>query len=428
MSSLRRRLRPLLSERTAFWIQASVLVVLMAASSAPSPLYPLYQAMWAFPPVVLTVIFAAYVLALLVALLVAGSLSDHLGRRPVLLAALALELVAMLVFIGADGPAALILARLLQGLATGAAVGTLGAYLIDLEHAVRPGLGTVFNGAGPGLGLALGAVGSSLLVAAAPGSVQLVYVVLGAVLALQLVATVLGPETTAREPGALASLVPKVRFPRATRRTALWVLPAAVATWSLGGLILSLGPSLVRSLAGPQAVLLTGLVVAALTGTGGVATLLLGSARPSAVLGLGMAALIAGMGGTVAALALGSTGLYFAATVVAGVGFGAGFLAVLRILMPQAAPHERAGLLSAVYVVSYLANSVPAVAAGALAQGIGLTPTAMGYCGMIVVLALVVLAGSAVRARTPAAAEASGAPGARLPQAASAEGPRAHRP
>jgi hypothetical protein len=141
-----------------------------------------------------------------------------------------------------------------------------------------------------------------------------------------------------------------------------------------------------------------------------------------------MAALIAGMGGTVAALALGSTGLYFAATVVAGVGFGAGFLAVLRILMPQAAPHERAGLLSAVYVVSYLANSVPAVAAGALAQGIGLTPTAMGYCGMIVVLALVVLAGSAVRARTPAAAEASGAPGAGLPQAASAEGPRAHRP
>lgn len=404
MSPLRRR--PLLSERAAFWVQASVLVVLMAASSAPSPLYPVYQGMWGFPPVVLTVIFAAYVIALLAALLVVGSLSDHLGRRPVLLAALVLEVVAMLAFIGAGSAWALIVARLLQGLATGAAVGTLGAYLIDLEHAVRPGLGTVFNGAAPGLGLAVGAVGSSLLAAAAPGSVQLVYIVLVVVLGVQLVATVLGPETTGREPGALASLVPKVSFPVSTRRTALWVLPAAVATWSLGGLVLSLGPSLVRSLAGPQALLLTGLVVAALTGTGGVATLLLGSTRPSAVLVVGMGALIAGMGGTVAALALGSTGLYFTATVVAGVGFGAGFLAVLRILMPQAAPHERAGLLSAVYVVSYLANSVPAVAAGALAQGLGLHATALGYSGMIVVLALVVVAGSVLRARTPAARKA----------------------
>lgn len=404
MSPLRRR--PLLSERAAFWVQASVLVVLMAASSAPSPLYPVYQGMWGFSPVVLTVIFAAYVIALLAALLVVGSLSDHLGRRPVLLAALVLEVVAMLAFIGAGSAGALIVARLLQGLATGAAVGTLGAYLIDLEHAVRPGLGTVFNGAAPGLGLAVGAVGSSLLVAAAPGSVQLVYIVLVVVLGVQLVATVLGPETTGREPGALASLMPKVRFPVSTRRTALWVLPAAVATWSLGGLVLSLGPSLVRSLAGSQTLLLTGLVVAALTGTGGVATLLLGSTRPSAVLVVGMGALIAGMGGTVAALALGSTGLYFAATVVAGVGFGAGFLAVLRILTPQAAPHERAGLLSAVYVVSYLANSVPAVAAGALAQGLGLHATALGYSGMIVVLALVVVAGSVLRARTPAARKA----------------------
>lgn len=404
MSPLRRR--PLLSERAAFWVQASVLVVLMAASSAPSPLYPVYQGMWGFSPVVLTVIFAAYVIALLAALLVVGSLSDHLGRRPVLLAALVLEVVAMLAFIGAGSAGALIVARLLQGLATGAAVGTLGAYLIDLEHAVRPGLGTVFNGAAPGLGLAVGAVGSSLLAAAAPGSVQLVYIVLVVVLGVQLVATVLGPETTGREPGALASLMPKVRFPVSTRRTALWVLPAAVATWSLGGLVLSLGPSLVRSLAGSQTLLLTGLVVAALTGTGGVATLLLGSTRPSAVLVVGMGALIAGMGGTVAALALGSTGLYFAATVVAGVGFGAGFLAVLRILTPQAAPHERAGLLSAVYVVSYLANSVPAVAAGALAQGLGLHATALGYSGMIVVLALVVVAGSVLRARTPAARKA----------------------
>ncbi|MUN62384.1 MFS transporter [Kocuria sediminis] len=384
----------------AFWVQASVLVVLMAASSAPSPLYPLYQELWGFPPVVITVVFAAYVLALLTALLTVGSLSDHLGRRPVVLACLGLEIVAMLVFALAGSEAALVAARLVQGVATGTAMGALGAYLIELEPPARPGLGTVLNGAGPTFGLAAGAVASSLIVAAAPGAVSLIYVVLLVLLVLQVVATALGPETVERKPGALASLRPRVQFPPAVRRSALWVLPAAAATWSLGGLVLSLGPSVVRSMTGADSVVLTGLLVAALTGTGGLTTLLLGSVRASRVLVLGMSTLVVGMAATVAGLLTGSVGLYFAATVVAGVGFGAGFLGVLRTLLPQAAPRERAGLLSAIYVVSYLANSIPAVAAGALAGRVGLVPTAVGYSGMVLVLALVVLAGQAVRARS----------------------------
>ena len=106
-----------------------------------------------------------------------------------------------------------------------------------------------------------------------------------------------------------------------------------------------------------------------------------------------MSLLVAGMAATIGALAVGSVGLYLAATVLAGVGFGAGFLGVLRTLLPQAAPHERAGLLSAIYVVSYLSHSIPAVAAGAVAGEVGLVPTAIGYAGMVMVLAVVVLLG-----------------------------------
>lgn len=404
----------LLTAGSAFWVQASVLLVLMAASSVPSPLYPVYQAMWGFPPVVLTLIFAAYVLALLAALLVVGSLSDHVGRRPVLLAALTVEIAAMLVFLGAGDAWALITARLLQGAATGAAMGALGAYLIDLEPAGTRGLGTVVNGAAPPLGLALGAVASSLLVAAAPRSMQLVYIVLAVLLVLQLIATALGPETRGREPGAAASLIPRVHFPRDARRLAVWVLPGAVATWSLGGLVLSLGPSLVLSLAGRQAGILTGLIVAALTGTGGIATLLFGRVRRTVVLAAGMAALALGLGGAITALLLGSVGLYFAAIVLAGGGFGLGFLGVLGILLPKATSHERAGLLSAIYVVSYLANSVPAVVSGAVVGQVGLVPTAIGYTAAVIALALFVLAGLAIQ--RSGAAPATGlqpAPGVR---------------
>ena len=367
------RRRPVLSAKAAFWVQASVLVVVMAASSAPSPLYPLYQDLWGFPPVVLTVIFAAYVVSLLAALLTVGALSDHLGRRPVLLAALVLEIAAMAVF--------------------GTATGALGAYVIELEPEERRGLGTVITGAGPVLGLAGGAVASSLIVAAAPQMIDLIFLVLLGLLVLQAVGTALGPETVERAPGALASLRPRVSFPPQVRRSAVWVLPATAACWSLGGLIISLGPNLVRSLTGADSVVLTGLVVAALTGTGGIAILLFGAAAPERVLAVGMGVLVVGMAATIAALVVGSVGLYFAATVVAGVGFGAGFLGVLRTLLPQAAPHERAGLLSAIYVVSYLSHSIPAVAAGAVAGEVGLVPTAIGYAGMVLLLAVVVLLG-----------------------------------
>lgn len=387
------RRRPVLSAKAAFWVQASVLVVVMAASSAPSPLYPLYQDLWGFPPVVLTVIFAAYVVSLLAALLTVGALSDHLGRRPVLLAALALEIAAMAVFVLADSEATLVVARLVQGVATGTATGALGAYVIELEPGERRGLGTVITGAGPVLGLAGGAVASSLIVAAAPQMIDLIFVVLLGLLVLQAVGTALGPETVERAPGALASLRPRVSFPPQVRRSAVWVLPATAACWSLGGLIISLGPNLVRSLTGADSVVLTGLVVAALTGTGGIAILLFGRTSPERVLAVGMSVLVLGMAATIAALVVGSVGLYFAATVVAGVGFGAGFLGVLRTLLPQAAPHERAGLLSAIYVVSYLSHSIPAVAAGAVAGEVGLVPTAVGYAGMVMALALFVLLG-----------------------------------
>lgn len=387
------RRRPALPAKAAFWVQASVLVVVMAASSAPSPLYPLYQDLWGFPPVVLTVIFAAYVVSLLAALLTVGALSDHLGRRPVLLVALVLEIAAMAVFVLADSEATLVVARLVQGVATGTATGALGAYVIELEPEERRGLGTVITGAGPVLGLAGGAVASSLIVAAAPQMIDLIFLVLLGLLMLQAVGTALGPETVVRAPGALASLRPRVSFPPQVRRSAMWVLPATAACWALGGLIISLGPNLVRSLTGADSVVLTGLVVAALTGTGGIAILLFGRTAPERVLAVGMSVLVVGMAATIAALVVGSVGLYFAATVVAGVGFGAGFLGVLRTLLPQAAPHERAGLLSAIYVVSYLSHSIPAVAAGAVAGEVGLVPTAVGYAGLVMVLAVFVLLG-----------------------------------
>src|ERR1700722_9961880 len=115
-----------LSSTATFYLLASIVVSFLAGSSAPTPLYARYQAEWGFTPITITLIFAVYALAVLASLLTVGSLSDHVGRRPVLLAAIALQTITMLVFASAQGVAALIVARILQGVSTGAAMGALG--------------------------------------------------------------------------------------------------------------------------------------------------------------------------------------------------------------------------------------------------------------------------------------------------------------
>ena len=79
------------------------MVSFLAASAVPTPLYPLYQAEWGFSPITTTVVFGVYAVAVLAGLLVLGRISDHVGRRPVLLAGLLGQIVAMVVFATAAG-------------------------------------------------------------------------------------------------------------------------------------------------------------------------------------------------------------------------------------------------------------------------------------------------------------------------------------
>src|SRR6202050_4810847 len=137
----------------AFYLLASITVSFLAGSIAPTPLYALYQAQWGFSPITVTVIFGIYAMSVLAALLSVGRLSDHLGRRPVLIAATAVQAATMVIFATASGVAGLMLARIIQGLATGAAVGAVGAGMIDLNkergvtaNAVAPAFGTATGG------------------------------------------------------------------------------------------------------------------------------------------------------------------------------------------------------------------------------------------------------------------------------------------
>src|SRR5580700_3959546 len=115
-----------LSKGVVFYLLASITISFLAGASAPTPLYALYQAQWGFSPITVTIIFGIYAISVLTALLFVGRLSDHLGRRPVLIAAIAAQTATMVIFATASGVEDLVLARIIQGLATGAALGAVG--------------------------------------------------------------------------------------------------------------------------------------------------------------------------------------------------------------------------------------------------------------------------------------------------------------
>jgi MFS family permease len=379
-----------LPARVAFYLQASIVVLLLAASSAPTPLYSSYQAKWGFSPITTTIVFGVYALAVLVALLTVGSLSDYIGRRPVLLGALALQAAAMLVFAWADGVTVLMVGRVVQGVSTGAAAGAVGAGLLDLNKVK----GTAANGVAPMIGTGSGALASGLLVQFLPYPTHLIYLVLLAVVAVQAIGVLLMAETASPKTGALASLRPVFTMPPVARRPLLLVAPALVAVWSLAGFYGSLAPSLVRHLAHSDSHLLGGLGLFALAATGAATVLVVRTAGTRSVLMLGTVALLIGVGLTLLAIDDSSIAVFFLGAAIAGIGFGAGFQGSVRTVLPLAEPHERAGVLSNVYVVCYLAMGLPAVVAGFLVvHGGGLIETSKQYSGYVMVLAVLALVG-----------------------------------
>ena len=374
----------------AFYLQASIILFFLAGSSAPTPLYAVYSAKWGFSPITTTVVFGVYALAVLASLLIFGRLSDHIGRRPVLLAAIAVQAATMLVFATADGVPALLVARVIQGLSTGAAAGAVGAGMLDINRAK----GTIANAVAPMTGTATGALVSGLAVQFLPAPTHLVYLALFVIFVLQGIGVVLMAETSTPIGGAVPSLRPRFAMPRAVRRPMLVAAPAPVAVWALAGLYGSLGPAVVRLITGSNSFVLAGLALFTLAGSGVLTVLVLRNAAPRGVMTFGGVSLVVGVGMTLIAIDTRSAALFFIGAVIAGAGFGAGFQGAIRTIVPLAAPHERAGVLSIVYVISYLAMGLPAVIAGFLVVDVdGLVPTARGYSVAVMALAALALLG-----------------------------------
>ncbi|HEX6021229.1 MAG TPA: MFS transporter [Solirubrobacter sp.] len=378
-----------LTPRVAYAHVAAVIGLALFASGTPSPLYGTYRELWGFSPGVLTLIYAMYAFGVLAALLLAGRVSDEIGRRPVLLTALGTLMVTSVVFMLADSTAWLFVARGIQGLATGLALGAASAALLDLHPRRDPASVGLTNGVVSAAGMGLGIGISSLLVELAPAPRVLPYVVLLVLFAVAFYGALRMPEPVAAT-GRVKLTPQRPRIPPAVRRPFLLAALAVISSWSIGGLFISLGPTLSATLLHTEDHIVTALGVVTLAGAGAAAQLAFGRSAPWAGTSLGSLALATGMVAIVIASSTGTLALFWFGAVIGGAGFGVAFLGGLRALSAVIPPQHRAEVMSAFYVVAYLAISLPAVLAGVLVTPLGLEATFEIFGSVVAALALAV--------------------------------------
>ncbi|MFH8249089.1 MFS transporter [Microbacterium sp. B2969] len=368
------------TRRVAFVGMSASLLAFFVAAGAPTPLLPLYEQQWGFAPPLLTVAFGVYAFAMIAALLVFGSLSDYVGRRPVLIGALALELASMVVFLFSASITWLIVGRVLQGIATGVASSTFGAAIVELAPENRKKLGTVMSSLATTAGLAIGALFSGLVAYAMPGAAaSTVWLVLVVVMAAGTGLAVLAPETSSSRRGALASLVPRVSVPRPVRPLFVRTSPSIVAVFLLTALYLGLVPTVLSAVLHVTAPLVGGGVNFVLFAAGTLAAVITSGVHPHPLKTYGNVGMIIGVALFVAGVATDALPLVWASAVVAGTGAGAAFAGSNRGLIPEVAPHDRARLFSAIFVLAYVTFGGSAILAGQIATVIGVEAMAIGF-------------------------------------------------
>ena len=389
--------------RVGFWLAVGVLGAVAVGGTFPIPLYPVYQMAFGFSMLVLSAIFAGFLVGLTVSLLCLGCASDRLGRRIVLLAALVVAAGAGALFLEASSVPWLVAARVVSGIAVGLATPAAGAAIAELEphgDLHRASLLTAVVTVG---GLGVGPLVSGLLAeyTSAPRTVP--WVVYLGLLAAAAVALLFVPETMTERRGAMSSMPRFTRLPVHLRFTFVRATATAVAGFSAIGFFSSLVPSLLKSALGRPNHALGGLVVFSLYAAAAVGQV--GGRRLGRRRAIPPGLVLTALGLAVVAVGFADTSI--SVVVLGGLGAGLAVMGGLGLLNAACPPERRAETLSAYFTVTYLTSAVPVVAAAFMAQHVGsVSATVMvaGWIGLLVVALLGVrLVGRAPAPRSGAA-------------------------
>lgn len=378
-----------------FWLLAAAFPILMAYSTVPTPIYPLYQRHDHFPTVMITAIFAAYGLGVMASLYLAGHLSDQFGRRRMIAIATAVSLVSAAIFIGSPSVPALLVARLLCGVGIGVLTPAATAMLGELRRVHRPHepssfASTVASSVNTG-GLALGPLVGGVLVQWAPAPLRTPYVVFFVLLAVVGLALTLVPETNPATP---ANERPRYRPQRAVVRpghearfrSAQVVAGAAFAAL---GILTSMTGTFLAHVAHRSSPLVCGVVVFLAMGASALAQVALPIPNPRTKIACGVLFAVAGLGCVAASALTHPFVLYAGGAVMAGAGIGLLFQSAVAVGSAVSEAGHTGGSVAGVFLAAYIGITIPVVLAGLLTTRLSISASLALFCALTSLVVLV---------------------------------------
>ncbi|SEO29358.1 MFS transporter [Actinacidiphila rubida] len=383
---------PQVSHGLGFWFAAAGFAALMAFGTAPTPLWPLYEARDGFGSTTITVAFGVLVVGAAFGFVGLGHLSDRFGRRRVVVPALAVAVVAAVVLTLWTSLAGLLTGRVLNGVAIGLMASTATTYLHDLyqqEHPDRPTStvpGTVATVANLG-GLALGPLAAGTIAQWLPHPLETTQISFAAAMTVCLVLALTTPETVDRRAGG-AKRPPRFALrPRATGAFAAACL-LGFSSFALLGLVSSLGAVILHTELGITSHAVAGLAPFLMFAASAVAQMVLGRMRPAPMAATGAVAFVAGLALVTLSLYQPVLWLFLVAVTVAGAGAGVLFKGGVLRVAASAQPDSRAGVLALYFAASYLGLGGPAILFSLAIHHAGVPTTMAGFATVLSAVAI----------------------------------------
>jgi MFS family permease len=367
-----------------FWLVAFAFTTAMAFTTVPTPLWSLYAQRDRLSSLTITIVFAVYALAVALSLFFVGHLSDWYGRRRVLMPALALQILAGVVFLLWPALAGLLLARVLSGLGIGAVTATATAWLSELSGSGGRRAQTVATGANLG-GLGLGGLIAGFLAQWASPALRVPFVVLTAALLLAAMTLLIAPETRGQPSPRPRYRPQRVSVPKSSRGRFFAAALGAAITFAVFGLLTSLAPSFLAGTLHQPSHALAGSVSFAVFATAALAQTLTASRTTQQLLAAAVPALLAGLGLLTVALWLPSPsfGVFLAGDIVAGAGAGLMFKGAIATVVEISSQEHRAEALAGLFLACYMGLAGPVIGLGALTQVASTRVSLLVFAGLL---------------------------------------------
>jgi MFS family permease len=382
---------------TAFWLVAAAFLVNLGFSAVPTPLYTTYQQRDHFSTLMITVVYAVYAIGVIASLFLGGHVSDWVGRRRVLVPALAVNVLSAVIFIAEPSLAGLIIARIVSGVSIGLTTSTATAYLAELHLGAggsrtsrRPQV--VATAANLG-GIGVGPLGAGLLAQFVPSPLVIPYVVFGGVLVVLAVLITFAPETANRPDPRPAYRPQRVAIPAHARGTFFAATGAAAAGFAVYGVFNSLMPGFLAGTMHETSYAVAGAVAFSAFAAGAVAQIALGTKGTATTLKAAMPVLFAGLALFTIGMWLPSLPVFVVGGILTGAGVGLVFRGSLVAAASAAPPESRAEVLGGFFLGAYIGLSLPVIALGVATEYVAARD---------VMLVFVVLAAIAIAAGTRA--------------------------